>query len=133
MWVVCMCIRDWRGAGFIRGPAVPRGPRGSHLHISAGRCGPMILIAGPLFQSMRSSMAAFNDTKTSSDPPVTHVPFADYVIAVQYTVPGVPLKTLNIHTLVIQKATCCQLHNNIHLSYPNTVVDLIDLPHAALV
>ena len=31
---------------------------------------------------MRSSMAAFDDTKTSSDPPVTHVPFADYVIAV---------------------------------------------------
>ena len=27
-------------------------------------------------------MAAFDDTKTSSDPPVTHVPFADYVIAV---------------------------------------------------
>ena len=36
----------------------------------------------PLFQSMRSSMVAFNDTKTSSDPPVTHVPFADYVITV---------------------------------------------------
>ena len=27
-------------------------------------------------------MAAFDDTKTSSDPLVTHVPFADYVIAV---------------------------------------------------
>ena len=48
---VSMCIRDWRGVGFTRGPAVPRGAvRGGHLHISAGRCGcgcgPMILIAG---------------------------------------------------------------------------------------
>ena len=43
--------RDWRGAGFTRGPAVPRGlraVRGGHLHIYAVRCGcgPMILIAG---------------------------------------------------------------------------------------
>ena len=33
-----MCTRDWRGAGFTRGPAVPRGPRGGaggHLHIYA--------------------------------------------------------------------------------------------------
>ena len=30
--------RDWRGAGFTRGPAVPRGAlRGGHLHISAVR------------------------------------------------------------------------------------------------
>ena len=48
-----MLTRDWRGAGFNRGPAVHRGPRGG-----AGRslayfcgavrcgCGPMILIAG---------------------------------------------------------------------------------------
>ena len=44
-----MSARDWRGAGFTRGPAMPRGAvRGGHLYISAVRCGcvPMILIAG---------------------------------------------------------------------------------------
>ena len=75
-------------------------------------------------------MVGFNDTKTSSDPPDTHVPFADYVITVaSCTVDCIlcSFEDTNIHTLVIQKATCCQLHNNLHLFYLNTVVDLIDL------
>ena len=34
-----VCIRDWRGAGFTRGPAVPRGPRGGAGRSLAYFCG----------------------------------------------------------------------------------------------
>ena len=36
---LCIYIRDWRGAGFTRGPAVPRGPRGGAGRSLAYLCG----------------------------------------------------------------------------------------------
>ena len=41
---MCVCVRDWHGAGFTHGPAVPRGAV-TCIFMRCGR-GPIILIAG---------------------------------------------------------------------------------------
>ena len=43
--VLCMCATDWRGAGFTRGLAVPRGTRGGAGRSHAYFCGAVRLRA----------------------------------------------------------------------------------------